>query len=105
MKTYRVAVVGGDGTGPEVVAEAVKVLEAAAQRYGFTLDLTPIELGWIAICEPGRRFPGKSSPKCVSRMPSCSGLSGTLMSHPASSSRTSCSGCDGNWASTSTSGR
>ena len=30
MSVYRVAVVGGDGTGPEVVAEAVKVLEAAA---------------------------------------------------------------------------
>ena len=40
-KGHRVAVVGGDGIGPEVVAEALKVIEAA----GVKLDLTSFDLG------------------------------------------------------------
>jgi 3-isopropylmalate dehydrogenase len=32
---YRIAVIPGDGTGPEVVREGLKVLEAAAQATGF----------------------------------------------------------------------
>ena len=40
-KGHRVAVVGGDGIGPEVVAEAVKVIDAA----GVKLDLTSFDLG------------------------------------------------------------
>jgi len=36
---YRIAVIPGDGIGKEVVPEGVRVLEAAARRHGFTLDL------------------------------------------------------------------
>lgn len=43
--TYKVAVVPGDGTGPEVVAEGVKVLKAVEAKYGFKLDLTNFDLG------------------------------------------------------------
>ncbi len=32
---YKIAVMPGDGTGPEVTAEAVKVLKAAAEKFGF----------------------------------------------------------------------
>jgi len=35
-KTYNIAVIGGDGTGPEVVREGVKVLHAAAAKFGFS---------------------------------------------------------------------
>ncbi len=45
MNTYRVAVVPGDGTGPEVIAEALKVLKTAASRFGFGLDLGELDLG------------------------------------------------------------
>jgi 3-isopropylmalate dehydrogenase len=45
MKTYRIAVVPGDGTGPEVTAEAVKVLDAAAAKFGFKLEKTPYDIG------------------------------------------------------------
>ncbi len=38
-KKYKVAVLPGDGTGPEVTAEAVKVLEAAAVKFGFELEM------------------------------------------------------------------
>jgi 3-isopropylmalate dehydrogenase len=32
---YKIAVIPGDGTGPEVIAEAVKVLKAAADKFRF----------------------------------------------------------------------
>ncbi len=39
MRRHRVAVIAGDGIGPEVVAAALTVLEAAAGRFGFSLDV------------------------------------------------------------------
>ncbi len=42
----RVAVLGGDGIGPEVTAEAMKVVRAAAERFG--LDLELVDLPWSA---------------------------------------------------------
>jgi len=38
MKTYRVAVIPGDGIGREVVPEGIGVLEAAGKRFGFAFD-------------------------------------------------------------------
>jgi 3-isopropylmalate dehydrogenase len=38
MKTYDIALIGGDGTGPEVAAEGVKVAEAAAKKFGFKIN-------------------------------------------------------------------
>ncbi len=43
--THRLAVIGGDGIGPEVTAEAVKVLEAAAGRAGVRFEPTAYDLG------------------------------------------------------------
>ena len=45
MSSYSIARVPGDGTGPEVVQEAVKVLDAAGEVYGFELDYTDLDLG------------------------------------------------------------
>jgi 3-isopropylmalate dehydrogenase len=45
MNNYNVAVIGGDGTGPEVVREALKVLDAAAPRFGFKLTYTHFDFG------------------------------------------------------------
>ena len=44
-KTYHIAVVPGDGTGPEVVAEGIKVLDAAALKFGFSVDYQRYALG------------------------------------------------------------
>lgn len=38
-KPYRIAVIPGDGIGKEVVPEGVRVLEAAAEKFDFRLDL------------------------------------------------------------------
>jgi len=42
---YKIAVLPGDGTGPEVTAEAVKVLKTAATKFGFKVDLTDFDFG------------------------------------------------------------
>lgn len=45
MKTYTLAVLPGDGTGPEVIGEGCKVLDAAAQKFGFKLEKVTYDLG------------------------------------------------------------
>ncbi|MGG1639010.1 isocitrate/isopropylmalate dehydrogenase family protein [Paenibacillus sp. NRS-1760] len=45
MKHYHIAVLPGDGIGPEVTAEAVKVLDAAQKKYGFTLNYESLDAG------------------------------------------------------------
>ncbi len=37
LKTYKIAVIPGDGIGKEVVPEGIRVLEAAAKRFNFEL--------------------------------------------------------------------
>jgi 3-isopropylmalate dehydrogenase len=45
MKSYDIAVIGGDGTGPEVTRESIKVLDAAAAKFGFKLNYTDFDFG------------------------------------------------------------
>lgn len=56
-KIYNIAVMPGDGTGPEVVAEGVKVLQAVAARRGFKLDLTYFDLGGDRYLKTGDILP------------------------------------------------
>ena len=55
--TYRIAVIPGDGTGPEVVREGCKVLEAAADRYGFQLEMTTFDYGGDRYLRTGEVLP------------------------------------------------
>ncbi len=57
MNTYKIAVIPGDGTGPEVIAEGIKVLEAAAKRFGFNLDLTWYDYGGDRYLRTGEVLP------------------------------------------------
>ena len=45
MNSYDIAVMGGDGTGPEVTAENIKVLKVAAEKFGFKLNFTDYDIG------------------------------------------------------------
>jgi len=45
QKSYHIGVIGGDGTGPEVVREGRKVLIVAAQKYGFEIEWIDYDLG------------------------------------------------------------
>lgn len=56
-KTHKVAIMGGDGTGPEVVAEGVKVLEAAAKKFDFSLELTEFDYGGDRYLRTGEVLP------------------------------------------------
>ena len=57
MATYKIAVMPGDGTGPEVTVEAVKVLKAAAAKFGFKLDLTEFDFGGERWKKTGETLP------------------------------------------------
>ena len=57
VKKTRIAVVGGDGTGPEVTAEALKVLEAVAQLEGFAVELTEYDFGGERYLKTGEILP------------------------------------------------
>ena len=59
-KTYQIAVVPGDGTGPEVVAEGIKVLDAVSHRCGFTLDYTHYPFGGEHYQNTGEILPAGS---------------------------------------------
>jgi len=56
-KTYKIAVMGGDGTGPEVAAEGVKVLKAAAGKFNFNLELTDFDYGGDRYLRTGEVLP------------------------------------------------
>jgi len=53
----KVAVIGGDGIGPEVTAESVKVLEAVGRRFGHRFEWLPGEMGGCAIDRYGTPLP------------------------------------------------
>jgi 3-isopropylmalate dehydrogenase len=54
---YRIAVIPGDGTGPEVVREGLKVLEAAAQATGFRYETTTYDFGGERYLRTGETLP------------------------------------------------
>jgi 3-isopropylmalate dehydrogenase len=57
MKSYDIAVIGGDGTGPEVVHEAVKVLDAAAGKFGIKLNYSKYDIGGERYLRTGEILP------------------------------------------------
>jgi len=65
MKTYRIAVVGGDGIGPEVIGSTVEIL-SAAQRIvtGFDLDFVAAPAGAGTYLEQGEALPASTMATC-----------------------------------------
>jgi len=56
-KTYKIAVIPGDGTGPEVIREGVKVLQAVSTKYGFKLELEEFDFGGERYKRTGETLP------------------------------------------------
>lgn len=56
-RNYKVAVLPGDGTGPEVVAEGVKVIEAAARKFGFEMSFDKYDWGGERYLKTGNVLP------------------------------------------------
>jgi 3-isopropylmalate dehydrogenase len=61
---YKIAVLAGDGIGPEIVAEAVKVLKAAGEKFGFELQFTDALVGGIAYDKTGHPLPPETLELC-----------------------------------------
>ncbi len=57
MRSYRIAVIPGDGTGPEVIREGVKVLTAVAKKENFTLDFHYYDFGAERYLKTGETLP------------------------------------------------
>lgn len=60
-----IAVLGGDGIGPEVIAEAIRVLEAIARRHGHEFSLHQAAFGGIAIDQFGDPLPPATLKSCL----------------------------------------
>ncbi|MGH2398631.1 MAG: tartrate dehydrogenase [bacterium] len=57
MKRFRIAVIPGDGIGPEVIAEGLKVLRAAGRRFGFEVDAVELPWGCSHYLKSGEMMP------------------------------------------------
>jgi len=60
MGTYKIAVLSGDGIGPEVIAQGVKSLEAIGQKFGHKFEFTEGLIGGIAIEKTGVPLPDET---------------------------------------------
>lgn len=57
MKEYKIALLGGDGIGPEVVAQGVKVLNAAGEKFGIKFEYEKALIGGCAYEKTGTPLP------------------------------------------------
>ncbi len=64
MNNYKITVLKGDGIGPEIVDECIKVLDKAGEKYGFKLDYDYQLLGGAAIDAAGVPFPKETETAC-----------------------------------------
>ncbi|AGB81046.1 3-isopropylmalate dehydrogenase [Serratia sp. FGI94] len=63
-KSYHIAVLPGDGIGPEVMAQAKKVLEAVRQRFDIRITTSEYDVGGIAIDRHGSPLPAATLSGC-----------------------------------------
>lgn len=63
-RKLQIAVLPGDGIGPEVMVEAVRILRAAGQQFGFSLDLREYPVGGAAIDQCGKALPPETLAGC-----------------------------------------
>ncbi|MDR2894604.1 MAG: 3-isopropylmalate dehydrogenase [Alistipes sp.] len=61
---YKIALLAGDGIGPEITAEAVKVLDAVGSRFGHSFVYTRALVGGAAIDECGDPYPAETDAIC-----------------------------------------
>lgn len=64
MNKYKIAVLKGDGIGPEIVNEAIKVLDKTAEKFGFEVEYDEALLGGCAIDATGIPLPDETVAKC-----------------------------------------
>ena len=65
MKNYKIALLRGDGIGPEIVDSAVRVLKAVGEKFGRSFTFTPYLIGGAAIDEVGEPLPKETVEGCL----------------------------------------
>jgi len=65
MKTYNITLLKGDGIGPEIVTQAVKVLDAVGNKFGFSVNYTEALIGGAAIDATGEPLPQATIDACL----------------------------------------
>ncbi len=65
MKSYNIAVIKGDGIGPEIVDEAIKVLNVACEKEGVKLNYSEYLMGGCAYEETGNPLPQETIDGCM----------------------------------------
>jgi len=56
-KSYKLSIIKGDGIGPEIIDEAIKILDAVSKKCDFTLDYNEYLMGGITIDTTGHPLP------------------------------------------------
>src|SRR5688572_24533627 len=64
LSTFKIAVLAGDYIGPEIIAEAVRVLEAAGRRFGHTFEFEEALAGGAAWDAHGEHLPQSTLAVC-----------------------------------------
>ncbi|MCI9575082.1 MAG: 3-isopropylmalate dehydrogenase [Clostridiales bacterium] len=64
MKTFQITLLKGDGIGPEIVDQAVKVLNKTAEKFHFSVTYDEALLGGAAIDATGQALPSETVEKC-----------------------------------------
>jgi 3-isopropylmalate dehydrogenase len=64
MKHFKIAALAGDGIGPEVMREAIKVLRATEKKFGFSIEITEAPVGWAGIDAAGKALPDATLALC-----------------------------------------
>ena len=62
--TKNIAVIRGDGIGPEIVNQAIRVLDKVAEKYRHTFNYTDVDMGGCAIDKWGDPLPEAELEKC-----------------------------------------
>ena len=61
---YKIALIRGDGIGPEIVNETVKVIDKVGEKFGHTFEYVDILMGGCAIDAVGKSYPEGTAEKC-----------------------------------------
>jgi 3-isopropylmalate dehydrogenase len=64
MSSYKIAALAGDGIGPEVAREAIKVLRAVEQKFSLKFEITEAPVGWAGIDAAGKALPDATLALC-----------------------------------------
>jgi len=75
---YKIATIPGDGNGPEVVREGLKVLEAAGQKFGFKYELVNYDLGGERYLKTGEILPDS----VIEELKQCNAIFLGAIGHP-----------------------